>query len=222
VHSEMFPLLDREHPNTVELFQIWLNLPAENKLVEPHFAMLWDRDVPRHTVVDDEGRVAEVTVIAGELAGLIPPPPPPHSWASRPDSDVAIWHVRLDPGATFELPPAASADTVRVLYVFEGGPLRIATHHLDRDTGVVLRSDVPVRLASDAGAECLVLGGRPIGEPVAQRGPFVMNTEEEIRQAMTDYRRTEFGGWPWPVDDPVHGRDQDRFARHADGRVDDV
>jgi hypothetical protein len=67
--------------------------------------------------------------------------------------------------------------------------------------------------------ELLVLQGRPIGEPVAQYGPFVMNTEAEIRQAFADYRATEFGGWPWGASDPVHPREQGRFARHADGRV---
>ena len=219
VHSEMFPLLDREQPNTVELFQIWLNLPAEDKLVEPHFAMLWDGDVPRHVEVYDEGRAAEGTVIAGELAGLTPPSPPPRSWASRPDADVAIWHVRLEPGASFELPAAASSETVRVLYVFDGGALHVGSHDLAKDTGAVLRSDVPVVVSAEAGAECLVLQGRPIGEPVAKYGPFVMNTEAEIRQAMLDYRTTEFGGWPWPADDPVHGRDPQRFARHASGET---
>ena len=69
------------------------------------------------------------------------------------------------------------------------------------------------------GAEALVLQGRPIGEPVAQYGPFVMNTKAEIEQAFADYRRTGFGGWPWPTDDPVHDRDAGRFARHADGRI---
>ena len=64
-----------------------------------------------------------------------------------------------------------------------------------------------------------MLQGRPIGEPVAQYGPFVMNDQAGIEQAFTDYRRTGFGGWPWPTDDPVHARDAGRFARHADGRV---
>jgi len=64
-----------------------------------------------------------------------------------------------------------------------------------------------------------VLQGKPIGEPVVQHGPFVMNTRQEIQQAFLDYQRTRFGGWPWPSDDPVHPRAEGRFARHADGRI---
>ncbi len=83
VHSEMFPLVDRDGPNTAELFQIWLNLPAADKMVEPHFAMLWDSDIPRLTVTDDEGRTAVVTVIAGRLGEIEPASPPPSSWATQ-------------------------------------------------------------------------------------------------------------------------------------------
>lgn len=73
--------------------------------------------------------------------------------------------------------------------------------------------------AGDDECEILLLQGRPIGEPVSQYGPFVMNTRAEIELAFADYRRTQFGGWPWPVDDPVHARDLGRFAKHADGKV---
>ena len=99
VHSEMFPLLDSEAPNPVELFQIWINLPAEDKLVPPHFKMLWAADIPRLEEQDSNGRTAEITVVAGEVNGSSPPAPPPHSWAAQADHDVAIWHVRLEPEA---------------------------------------------------------------------------------------------------------------------------
>ena len=80
-------------------------------------------------------------------------------------------------------------------------------------------ADVEVPIVGGAyGAEALVLQGRPIGEPVAQYGPFVMNDRAGIEQAFDDYRATGFGGWPWPTDDPVHPREAGRFARHADGR----
>jgi redox-sensitive bicupin YhaK (pirin superfamily) len=219
VHCEMFPLLDQDGPNTLELFQIWLNLPAADKLVPPRFTMLWDEDIPRHLVKDDQGAVTEITVIAGELAGSRPPAPPPSSWAARPESDLAIWHLSADPGARWELPAASGPDTVRTLYVFEGSA-RVADTALATSTGAVLRTDEPVAFAAGPlGAEALVLQARPIGEPVAQYGPFVMNDRAGIERAFADYRETGFGGWPWPVDDPVHGHAAGRFARHADGHA---
>ena len=218
VHSEMFPLLKTDGPNPLELFQIWLNLPADDKLVEPHFTMLWDADIP-HVV---EGG-ATVTVIAGRYGDATPPPPPPSSWASRVDADVAIWHIVLEPGASWTLPPAAGGDTTaRVLYVFEGDTVQVADVEVGNDTAVAVDATVPVELvAGSAPVEILLLQGRPIGEPVARYGPFVMNTQAEIEQAFADYQETRFGGWPWPDDDPHHGPSRGRFAKHADGRVEE-
>ena len=221
VHCEMFPLLHRSDPNPCELFQIWLNLPAADKMVEPYFTMLWGEDIPRLVATDDDGRTSQVTAIAGELEGVKPLAAPPDSWASRPDADLAIWHLALEPFARWAVPPTASSTTVRTLYVFDGS-IAIGEHDLRASTGARLRSHDPVAVvAGPHGAEALVLQGRPIGEPVVQYGPFVMNDKAGIEQALIDYQRTGFGGWPWPTDDPVHPRTAGRFARHTDGRIEE-
>jgi quercetin 2,3-dioxygenase len=209
VHSEMFPLLDPAAPNPVELFQIWLNLPRADKLVDPHFSMLWADQIP-HVALPDGG---DITVIAGRVGDIAPLAPPPHSWAARPESDVAIWSIRLA-GGRWTMPPARPG-TNRTLYVFRGALTADGTQLAN--IGARLRPDAAVELAGEG--EALVLQGRPIGEPVVQYGPFVMNTRAEIQQAFVDYQRTQFGGWPWPDEAPVHPRDAGRFARHADGRV---
>jgi hypothetical protein len=220
VHSEMFPLLNRESPNTLELFQIWLNLPSKSKLVEPYFTMFWDKDIPRKRVTDAAGRSTEITVIAGSLEGIRPLSPPPHSWAASDEADVAIWSIALQPGAAWDVPPARDARTVRTLHLFAGSGLSVDGREIPGPSAVQVVSNQPVTIeATDGAAEILLLQGRPIGEPVAQYGPFVMNTRPELEQAFADYRRTQFGGWPWPANAPVHPRDAGRFARHADGRV---
>jgi quercetin 2,3-dioxygenase len=220
VHAEMFPLVKRGEPNPTELFQIWLNLPAEDKHAPPHFSMLWSQDIPRLTFTDAAGRRTEVTVAAGELEGRRAPPPPPRSWASRPDTDVAIWTLRLEPGATWTLPPAKNPRAHRTLYFFAGGALKVADQLFGEHQILAVSSDAALRLEAVEGTvEVLMLQGRPIGQPVVQYGPFVMNTRAEIQQAMMDYQRTQFGGWPFQKNDPVHPREEDRFARHADGRV---
>src|SRR6185295_460 len=126
VHSEMFPLLNRQGPNTLELFQIWLNLPSKDKLVDPYFTMLWDREIPRRVFTDAAGRRTEVMIIAGELDGTKPLAPPPHSWASKPESDLAIWSLSLETGATWTVPPAKGGRTLRALNFFAGKSLRVA------------------------------------------------------------------------------------------------
>lgn len=215
VHSEMFPLLDRDAPNTTELFQIWINLPKKDKLIEPYFTMLWGDTIPHIESADGN---TEITAIVGALEGQAPPPPPPHSWAAQKEAHVALWTIEMKPGARWKL-PRAPEEVNRVLYFFDGTTMRIADQTLDEHGLVVVRPDAEIELENgEKTAELLMLQGKPIGEPVVQHGPFVMNTPEEIRQAIRDYQQTQFGGWPWPSDDPVHDRDAGRFAIHADGK----
>jgi redox-sensitive bicupin YhaK (pirin superfamily) len=217
-HSEMFPLLRRDAPNPLELFQIWLNLPSSNKLSAPYFSMFWAQSIPRARVEDAVGRSTEVSLIAGALGELKAPPPPPDSWASRADADVAIWTIRMVPRATWTL-PRARPGTNRSLYFFRGETFRVSGESVRAPSAVDLIADQDVPLENgERESELLLLQGRPIGEPIAQYGPFVMNTQAEIQQAFTDYRRTQFGGWPWPSSAPVHPKEKPRFARHGDGR----
>lgn len=219
VHSEMFPLLRANEENPLELFQIWLNLPSSDKMVAPYFSMFWHEDIPRRTLLDEQGLATELTVIAGRFTELVAPAPPPNSWAARADAGVAIWTLKLAAGARFTL-PAGPANANRTLYFFRGESLKLGGRALDSHAAVKVRSDAEVPLENGPlESELLLLQGRPIAETVAQFGPFVMNSRAEIEQAIRDYQRTQFGGWPWPVEGPVHEREARRFARHADGRV---
>ncbi|HEY3500773.1 MAG TPA: pirin family protein [Polyangiaceae bacterium] len=220
VHAEMFPLLDHDRENPLELFQIWLNLPSRDKFVDPHFTMLWSHAIPRRIERDAAGKSTELAIIAGRVESTAaPPPPPPSSWASHTDSDIAIWTLKLAPGARYTL-PAAQAGTNRTLYFFRGKSLTAGTREVGGRHALELRADLPLPLQNGPEeSELLLLQARPIGEPVVQRGPFVMNDMGQIKQAYADYRATGFGGWPWPRQDPVHGGDSARFARHADGRI---
>ena len=222
VHSEMFPLVQRDADNPLELFQLWLNLPRRSKMVKPHFSMLWNEKIPRLRLGDDENGDGadgvELALVAGQVGDTLAPAPPPDSWASSPESEVAIFTMKLAPGAAWTIPPASSG-VLRTLYFFAGDTLEVGDQRVAAPLGVRVRADRPTPLRNgDAPSEVLMLQGRPIGEPVVQHGPFVMNTPDEIRQAMLDYRRTEFGGWPWESDGPVHSREEGRFAVHVGGR----
>ncbi|WP_186510874.1 pirin family protein [Caenimonas sedimenti] len=219
VHSEMFPLLKADADNPLELFQIWLNLPAKNKMAEPNFTMLWSEQIPRRVEADGGGRKTEVAVVAGSYRELGALAPPPDSWAAQPEADVAIWTLRQEAGARWTLPAAAGGGTTRTLYFFKGAQATVGGQEVQGPVLIQLRADVAVEIAAgDSVCEFLLLQGKPIAEPVAQYGPFVMNTQAEIMQAMQDYRRTQFGGWPFGDSAPVHGADPKRFAKHPDGR----
>ena len=213
-HAEMFPLLRKDADNPLELFQLWLNLLAADKMAPPHFAMFWADAVP----IVSPAQGVSVTVVAGALGEVTPPSPPPRSYASRAEGNVAIWLARLAAGASWEMPPAIAGSN-RFLYLFEGRGLAVAGQSVAGRALLAVDPGCAVRLeAADGPAEILVLQGRPITEPVAQHGPFVMNTRAQLQQAFSDYQRTQFGGWPWPSPDPVNGR-EGRFARRPDGVV---
>ena len=227
VHAEMFPLLNMQEPNPLELFQIWLNLPAASKMVDPHFTMLWANDIPGHVAKDPSGLETHVSVIAGHLAGagtgvdrsIKALNPPPDSWAAQAQGEVAIWTLRMQPGACFLL-PAANAGTRRNLYFFKGQSVAVGGRDISSHSALELQGDAAIELINGAEkAEFLLLQGKPIAEPVAQYGPFVMNTQAEIRQTIADYQSTQFGGWPFANPAPTHGNDPARLAMHPDGRI---
>lgn len=216
-HSEMFPLISQEQENPMELFQIWLNLPKRNKMVEPHFKMLWKEAIPNDVYTDANQRKTTIEVIAGKLNNTQAPAPPPDSWAADVANEVAIWNIKMEAGATWTL-PKASAGVNRNLYFYEGSELTLSGTAIPKYSAVELVETESIVLK--AGVEevsILILQGKPIGEPVIQYGPFVMNTKAEINQAFEDYHNTQFGGWPWPRYDQVHDRKLGRFAKHADG-----
>lgn len=225
VHAEMFPLRSQDQPNPLHLFQIWLNLPASRKMVDPAFVMLWDAEIPVYRVANHAGSAARVKIIAGAYSPqegrttpIIPLSPPPNSLAADPEADLAIWQISLDPGASLTLPAAMRPLCRRALYFHTGSGLTVAGQALPAARRIELAAEQPAAMANtgDDTIELLLLQGVPLEEPVVARGPFVMNTPEEIETAFRDFRLTGFGNWPWRETGPVHPAGQLRFARHPD------
>lgn len=211
-HSEMFPLLHQDKENTLELFQIWLNLPSYNKMVPPDFKMLWAERIPK--VMQEK---IEVSIISGEYAGVKFYQAPNNSWASDENNQVTILLVKLEAGAEFKYPSKTGLN--RAFYVFEGAGVDLNGSTIAANHMVEIDSEDEVTIKAHAFTEILVLDAKPINEPVAKYGPFVMNTREELMQTARDYQRTEFGGWSWPRHDMYHGAKIERFAKYPDGRI---
>lgn len=211
-HSEMFPLLHEDKENTLELFQLWLNLPKKNKMVDPGYRMLWSNDIPRI-----KGEKCEVTLICGEYGGQCFVQTTPHSWAHDPTNQVGILLVKLEKGGKFTYP--AKSGLNRSLYFYEGGSVTVNGEAVRAKNAVFVDANVELKIVAAEGSEFALLEAKPINEPVVQHGPFVMNTREEIMQAMRDYQSTEFGGWSYKRSDMVHGKGTDRFAQFPDGKI---
>lgn len=213
-HSEMFPLVHQDKDNTLELFQIWLNLPKKSKLVSPHFSMFWAEDIPSIELPN-----VSINLIAGSLQEQTSLKPPPDSWAADTENEVLIALVKMKKNASWILPPSKNS-TVRTLYFFEGGKVSVNGQIIEQKNGITLDGQTSMDISvHENEMEFLILQAKPINEPVVQHGPFVMNSQQEIVQTFQDYQKTQFGGWPWKRADMVHGDDPERFARFPDGKI---
>ena len=216
-HAEMFPLVNQNADNPLHLFQIWLNLPRAKKFVEPHYKMLWVDEIPKITSSDAQDRSTEITLIAGKMEDIRAPEPAPDSWAALSENEVAIWVIKMSAGAHWILPPAMQLLN-RTLYFYEGSSILLSGSDISSNMSIDLLADQEIKIENGSDeAHFLLLQGRPIAEPVVQYGPFVMNSQSEIQQAYMDYQKTQFGGWPWNRNDPVHPRTKGRFAKYANG-----
>jgi redox-sensitive bicupin YhaK (pirin superfamily) len=169
IHSEM----PKQESGLMWGFQLWVNLPAKDKMVKPRYQDLAPESIP---TVKQAG--ADVRVIAGEVDGVRGPV---DGIATAP----TFLDVRLHEGGTFRQPvPAAHGAFV---YAYKG-TIRIGESTLERGSTAVLSEGDEIALSSDGEAAAIVLAGAPIKEPIARHGPFVMNTVAEIQQAVRDYQ----------------------------------
>lgn len=170
IHSEM----PKQTAGLMRGFQLWINLPASQKMSDPAYQEFSAAAIPE-TVRDG----ARVRVLAGEYDDV-------HGVIEDPATDVLYLDVALDAGRRFESPLAG--DRNAFVYVFEGDAT-LAGEALPRHTLAVLGKGEGFAIdAGGEGARFILVAGRPIGEPVVQYGPFVMNRREEIEQAFADYR----------------------------------
>jgi redox-sensitive bicupin YhaK (pirin superfamily) len=184
IHSEMPVARIREHGGRVHGFQIWVNLPASDKRAPPGYQEVRRENMPTATSAD--GR-ATVKVIAGEAGGV--------AAHVRTRTPILLFDIALRPGA--DLAIATPGPFAVAAYVYQGdarvGPTRT---HVPEGGFVVLADGSEAQLGRDAGddgeSRVLLLGGEPLREPVARYGPFVMNTEAEIVEAIRDYQSGRF------------------------------
>ncbi len=216
-HSEMFPILSETEENPLQLFQIWLNLPKKDKFAQPDYKMLWREDIPVVEVTDENGNASQIKIIAGSYNDVKSPDPLPASWAFDRNHHVGIWLITMQPHARFTI-PKVSVMLNRMLYCYQGGGVTVEDKDLPAAHFAELSGNDDISIINgDKESKLLLLEGEPIREAVATYGPFVMNSIQDLEQAMIDYERTQFGGWPWNVPDPVNKRDDGRFASYRNG-----
>jgi redox-sensitive bicupin YhaK (pirin superfamily) len=179
VHAEMPSADIIERGGRLHGFQIWVNLPRELKMTAPRYQEYDSSQLP---IVRDDGRW--IRVIAGEVDGRRSP--------IETTAPTTLLHVRLQPGVRTTVPVPAGANVV--VHTIAGRGDLLGTALSAHDVAIV--QDAPPSLvlaAGEDGLDALVLAGKPLGEPVARYGPFVMNTKVEIAQAVDDYQAGRFG-----------------------------
>ncbi len=218
-HSEMFPLFDQKNQNKIYFFQIWINLPSKNKRSHPNFAIFWNDDIPKISVMDDKGIEAVVELICGKYNDNIAPQPPPNSWAQDEKNQMGVWIIRLKEDGEFKL-PSSIAGVNRSIYIPKDNKVNLNRRNSFSNCMIELNPEKDCILSNESkDAKILLLQGKPINEPVYQYGPFVMNTRAEIKEAFDDYNNTGFGGWSWKNSDPIHGKYQGKFAKLINGKT---
>lgn len=184
LHEEMHTAGFTRSGGRFEVVQLWVNLPAAHKLTPPRYQTLLDAAISHVDLPNDAGLLR---VIAGEYGG--------HRGPAQTFTPINIWDVRLDAGAmaTFSLPEGHSL----ILAALDGG-LRV-NHGETIDVAELVvfdRKGGDIVVSGQHDTKFLLLSGEPIEEPIAQQGPFVMNTTDEVRQALADYRDGIFGALP--------------------------
>ncbi|PAV25114.1 quercetin 2,3-dioxygenase [Tamilnaduibacter salinus] len=180
VHEEFHSPAFTEQGGTLEMVQLWVNLPAEHKNVPAAYQTLLDQDIPRVPLGEHDGTLR---VIAGDYEG--------HRGPAGTFTPVNVWDVALAPGGTASL---SLPETHNVLLVMLKGTVLVNGQDVVREADTVRfgREGGAVSVDSNNDARLLVLSGEPIDEPVVGHGPFVMTTSDEIHQAITDFERGRF------------------------------
>jgi len=175
-HSERFT----KEGGTLEIVQLWVNLPAKDKMSPAHYQEILDSQIPRVSLADDAGTAR---VIAGELTGTRGP--------AKTHTFINVWDLQLNAGASAEL-QIPNGHTC-LLVVRAGGLTVNETSMTPVELALFDRRGGCVNLSAETATEVLVLTGEPLEEPIVGEGPFVMNTREQIRDAVSDYRSGKMG-----------------------------
>jgi redox-sensitive bicupin YhaK (pirin superfamily) len=175
-HSERFA----REGGTLEMVQLWVNLPAKDKMSPPRYQGILDAQIPRLDLPNGAG---SARIIAGELLGTKGP--------AKTFTPINVWDLQLQPGTVADL-RVPSGHTA--LAIVQKGAVKVNEQAV-KGVELVLfdRQGEEVRLAASEPSRVLILTGEPIGEPVVGQGPFVMNTREQIREAMVDFQSGRMG-----------------------------